>query len=682
MLLREKTLIVIVAIFAVLILIEFLFSNSIVMGSFNSTEQNDTLQKIGQADGAYGRELQYMDELLINWATRDDSYAYMDHPLASYLEQNMGDEVFVSQNLDLIIMADEKGDIIYGKAFDLKNRTAIPLPENLRSYVYGGSPFLLNTSNQSRSGVMVLPEGPLLVVARPILDSKRHGPPHGTMILGRYIDADWIAMLSATTRLNLSVYRFDDPGLSPDLVAALNASVSNESYITRLLGDDRIGGYHVIDDIFDKPALILQVEQPRPIYVKGKETIAYIILTTLGVGVIIAAFAMVLLSKILLSRLSSLDLAVKRISASDDLSGRVAVVGKDELSNLSKAINNMLASLDLSRQKLHESESRYHAIVEDQSELISRFRSDGSTAFTNEAFRRYFGMDGQPWPGQNFLHLLPPAARGDVEGLLRSLTVSEPAGVLECRCDIEGNARWLQWSFRAIFDRRGLAAEYQAVGRDITVLKRNEEQIKASLKEKDALLKEIHHRVKNNLQIISSILSLQEAKVDDAASREILADSRNRIKSMALIHEKLYGARELSSIDFAEYITSLMSHLSRSYGGSYGRVVTRTDVKDVALNLDIAIPLGLIVNELVTNSFKHAFPADASGEIFVELHKAKDGKYLLVVGDNGLGMPADFDITRTSSLGLQLVQALAQQINSQVTVEHGKGTVFKITFSA
>ncbi len=101
----------------------------------------------------------------------------------------------------------------------------------------------------------------------------------------------------------------------------------------------------------------------------------------------------------------------------------------------------------------------------------------------------------------------------------------------------------------------------------------------------------------------------------------------------------------------------------------------------MALNLDIAIPLGLIVNELVTNSFKHAFPADASGEIFVELHKVKDGKYLLVVGDNGVGMPADFDIDRTSSLGLQLVQALAQQINSQVTVEREKGTVFKIEFS-
>ena len=333
------------------------------------------------------------------------------------------------------------------------------------------------------------------------------------------------------------------------------------------MSDDSIGGYEVIDDVFGKPALILQVEQPRPIYAKGKETIAYIILTTLGVGVIIAAFAMVLLSKIVLSRLSSLDMAVKRISASDDLSARVAVVGRGRAV---EPVAGYQQHAGLARPVPPEAPREREQVPRHRRGPVGAHlpfphrRLDRPSP--TRPVRRYFGMDDQPWPGQNFLHLLPPAARGDVDGLLRSLTVSEPAGVLECRCDMEGNARWLQWSFRAIFDRRGQAAEFQAVGRDITELKRNEEQIKASLKEKDALLKEIHHRVKNNLQIISSILSLQEAKVERPASREVLADSRNRIKSMALIHEKLYGSRKLSSIDFAEYITSLMSHLSRSYG--------------------------------------------------------------------------------------------------------------------
>ncbi len=683
MLLREKTLVVIVAIFAILILIEFLFSNSIVMGSFYSLEQNDTQQKVSQIEGAYHKDLQSIDALLADRAARDDSYAYMAHPQASYIEQNMRDETFVSQDIDLLLMVDRTGDITYGKAFDMKNRKAVPVPEeSIQPLLYNGSPLLLTSAGDNKSGVLDLAEGTMLVAARPILDGKKQGEPRGTMLIGRYVDEGWVDDLAGTTRLNLSMYHVDDPGLPEDVLNARNLSTVDDQPLVVPLDDVVIGGYLVIDDVFDKPTLILRVEQDRPFYAKGIQTIAYVILATLATGVIIAAIAMFLLSKIVLSRLMDLHASVKKITANDDLSARVRVVGSDEISNLSRAINGMLVSLDLSHQKLHESESRYHAVVEDQSELICRFRGDGSIGFANEAYLRHFGMDSRSWPGQNFLHLLPQAARSDVEALLPTLTVTRPAGVLECRFDRDDGAQWLQWSFRAIFDRRGQVSEFQAVGRDITELKRNEEQIKASLKEKDALLKEIHHRVKNNLQIISSILSLQEAQVSDLASREVLADSRNRIKSMALIHERLYGSGDLSSIDFAEYVRNLIGHLSQSYGSDSGRIAVKTDVDGISLNIDVAIPLGLIVNELVTNSFKHAFPGNATGEIFVKLHRESDGKYLLVVGDDGTGMPTGFDLDSTSSLGLQLVHALAQQIDSQVTMVPGKGTVFRISFSA
>lgn len=682
MLLREKTLIVIVAIFAVLILIEFVFSNSIVMGSFYSLEQNDTLKKVGQAYGAFDRELQSLDGLLQDRAEQDDTYKYMVHPQAYYLETNMRDEAFVSQNINLLLMVDGSGSIIYGKSFDLRNLTAIPIPESMRSEIYNGSPLVLSPANKSLQGVVVLPEGPMLVAARHILDGKKQGPSHGTMILGRYIDQGWIDALSNTTLLNLKMYRFSDPELTDELQKAGNAIAMQDDDFTIPLSDDSIAGYHTIRDVFGRPALVLRVEQPRPIYAKGQETIMLIILSTLGIGIIIAAIATALLSRIVLSRLLALHASVKRISSSDDLSARVEVVGTDELSNLSRAINNMLASLELSHQKLHESESRYHAVVEDQSELICRFRLDGSIVFANEACRRYFDMGGQLQPGQNFLHMLPSAARSDVEGLLPSLTASRPAGTFECRLERDGEARWLQWGIRAIYDRQGQASEFQAVGRDITELKLKEEQIKASLKEKDALLKEIHHRVKNNLQIISSMLSLQEARVSDPGSREILADSRNRIKSMALIHERLYGSPDLSSIDFAEYLRSLVGHLASSYGAGGGRISTRMDVEAMSLNIDTAIPLGLIVNELVTNSFKHAFPGEAKGEIFVRLRREGEMQYLLVVGDDGTGLPPGLDIERTPSLGLQLVHALARQTGSRITVERGKGTAFRIEFSA
>jgi PAS domain S-box-containing protein len=680
--LREKTLIIIIVIFAILILIEFAFSDLIVMNSYYGMEHDDTLQKVYQADGAFGKELQSIGVLLSDWAVRDDAYRFMAFPSPGYIEQNMRDEAFVSRDLNLLLMVDQSGDITYSKAFDLKSQTVLPLWENVRPNVYNGSPLVLRSDNTSISGVLMLPEGPMLVVAQPILDSNKQGPAHGTMIMGRFIDANWSRALSETTRLDLTVYRFDDPDLPPDLLAVRNMSGPEYPYLAMPLNDDYIGGYRIIDDVFGKQALIMRVMTPRPIYQNGKGTIAYIILSTLAVGMVIAALAIVLLEKIVLSRLSYLDRAVTTISASNDLSARVTVTGKDELSNLSKAINNMLSSLDHSNHKLHESENRYHAIVEDQSELICRFRPDGTVAFANEAYRRYFDTDGNSAPGRSFIQSLPPVTRQGAEDLLRSLNATEPARILECLFEVNGTKRWLQWNIRAIFGRDGQVSEFQAVGRDVTELIRNQEQIRASLKEKDALLKEIHHRVKNNLQIISSMLSLQEARVVDRASKEMLLDSRNRIKTMALIHEKLYGSFDLSRVNFAEYVRSLMSHILSTYGSSNDRVGIRVDVEDISLNIDMAIPLGLIVNELVTNSFKHAFPGSMRGEIFVELHRSGEGRYLLTVGDNGIGMPPDFDVEHTTSLGLQLVNALVQQIDSEVTIEREKGTVFKIAFSA
>ncbi|OPY30377.1 MAG: nitrate/nitrite sensor protein NarQ [Methanocella sp. PtaU1.Bin125] len=680
--LREKTLIVIVVIFATLILIEFAFSNLIVMNSYYSMEREDTLQKVYQADGALAKEFQSIDVLLSDWAARDDSYRYMAYPSPGYIEQNMRDEAFVSRNLNLLLMIDTSGQIAYSKAFDLKNRTVLPLWESVRPHVGNGSPLVLQSANESLSGVIVLPEGPMLVVAQPILDSERKGPARGTMIMGRFVDAEWSAKLSETTRLDLSVYLFDSPDLPADILAVRNASYSEYPYLTIPLNEDYIGGYQVIEDVDGKPALVMRVLAPRPIYQNGKDTIAYIILVTLAVGVLIAALAIVLLEKIVLSRISRLDREVKMISASNDLSARVAVAGQDELSNLAKAINHMLSSLEQSGQKLYQSENRYHAIVEDQSELICRFRPDGAIVFANEAYCRYFAAGQPSAPEKCFIQSLPPVTREGAEGLLQSLNAREPARILECLFEVNGEQRWLQWNIRAICDREGRVTEFQAVGRDVTEIIRNQEQIKASLREKEALLKEVHHRVKNNLQIISSILSLQEARVIDQPSREMLRDSRNRIKSMALIHEKLYRSENLSRINFAEYVRSLMSHILTTYGSGGDRINVRVDVEDISLNIDTAIPLGLIINELVTNSFKHAFPGGAGGEISVELHRDGAGQYLLTVGDDGAGMPGDFDVEHTTSLGLQLVNALVQQTNSKVTILREKGTVFKIAFSA
>ena len=214
---------------------------------------------------------------------------------------------------------------------------------------------------------------------------------------------------------------------------------------------------------------------------------------------------------------------------------------------------------------------------------------------------------------------------------------------------------------------------------EITERKRVEAQIKSSLNEKEVLLKEIHHRVKNNLQIISSLLRLQAENPQDKSPLDILQESQNRIRSMALIHEKLYQSHDLSRIDFAEYIRSLAGSLFASYRIDTDQVNLEIESEPVQLEVDMAIPCGLIVNELITNAVKYAFPRGRRGSIRVALH-AHDHHIMLSVADNGVGFPHSLDFRNAPSLGLQLVTTLVDQIQGHIELTAGQGTKFTVTF--
>jgi two-component sensor histidine kinase len=218
------------------------------------------------------------------------------------------------------------------------------------------------------------------------------------------------------------------------------------------------------------------------------------------------------------------------------------------------------------------------------------------------------------------------------------------------------------------------------VCRDITEREEAEEQIKASLQEKEVLLKEVHHRVKNNMQIISSLLSLQSGYIPDESLREMFKESQNRIKSMALVHEKLYQSKDFAKIDLNEYVKTLVRDLIRSYGQKAGDIVVKIDIGTVYLGVDLALPCGLIINELVSNSLHHAFPGDRRGELHISLHSVGN-TVKLVVKDNGVGIPPDIDYRDTESLGLRLVTILAEdQLHGRIELDQSEGTEFCIIF--
>ena len=215
---------------------------------------------------------------------------------------------------------------------------------------------------------------------------------------------------------------------------------------------------------------------------------------------------------------------------------------------------------------------------------------------------------------------------------------------------------------------------------DLTWHKHAETQIQASLREKEVLLQEIHHRVKNNLQVICSLLDLQSQDIEEPATLEMFRESQNRVKSMALVHEKLYQSKDFASINFAEYIENLISYLFQVYRMNASNITLELDIDEVSLNIDQAIPCGLIISELVSNALKYAFPNSQEGSITINFNSNLNNQITLIIKDNGVGFNTNFDFTNLNSLGLKLVNVLIHQLEGTLEIDYSAGTEFKIIF--
>ncbi|NEN22133.1 PAS domain S-box protein [Cryomorpha ignava] len=244
---------------------------------------------------------------------------------------------------------------------------------------------------------------------------------------------------------------------------------------------------------------------------------------------------------------------------------------------------------------------------------------------------------------------------------------------------VDGEKKWMETFLNPIYSENNEIKEISCLSHEITDKKIIQEQMRESIHEKEILLQEVHHRVKNNLQVISSILNLQSSYVKDENSLSILRESQNRIKSMSFIHESLYQTKDFSNIEFSDYIFSLSKNLIHSYSLAVGKVKLITDFERTHLSLDQAIPCGLIANELISNALKYAFIGDAEGEISLSI-KENEGKIVICIADNGIGLPKDLDYENSDSLGLQLVYTLIDQLDATIKVDTSIGTKYLITF--
>ena len=244
----------------------------------------------------------------------------------------------------------------------------------------------------------------------------------------------------------------------------------------------------------------------------------------------------------------------------------------------------------------------------------------------------------------------------------------------------DGTIRWVCDRAFPIYDESGKIYRIAGIGEDISDRKCTEARIQAALREKEVLLKEIHHRVKNNMQVISSLLQLQAQYIEDEPTLVLFEESQTRIHSMALIHEQLYQSEHLDRIDLPPYVQNLVGNLYQSFGCGNTAIQFNLNLDPIYLNIETAIPCGLIINELVSNSLKYAFAQSLVGEINIDFHKINYQEFQLIIQDNGGGFPPGFDVENAETLGLRLVRMLAYQLEATIAIDSQCGTCYNIIF--
>lgn len=331
---------------------------------------------------------------------------------------------------------------------------------------------------------------------------------------------------------------------------------------------------------------------------------------------------------------------------------------------------------------LRQSEERFRQIAENIREVFWITEpSDNKLLYISPAYEEVWGVTYESLPemSQMWRDTIHPEDRARVFEAVETV-LSNGGYDLEYRIvRPEGEIRWVRDRAFPITNVSGEVYRVAGVIDDVTERKNALELIKTSLHEKEVLLKEIHHRVKNNMQVITSLLSLQSRSIGDGQALAVFQDSQNRVKSMALIHETLYQSKDLSRINFAEYLQKLVAHVSRSYRLRPDAVRISVKVNDISLPIDTAVPCGLIINELASNSLKYAFPGDKKGEIKITFDRT-DTHFVLCVADTGIGLPPDFDPEKGRSLGMKLVRMLTTQLGGEIECRNGVGTTFEIKF--
>jgi two-component sensor histidine kinase/sensor domain CHASE-containing protein len=676
---RRRILLAIGGTLLVMLIIISLSSSALLRDSYAGLERRYIQRNMQRIFADIALQASELGHTVQNYAASSGMYQYVRHPTPTYTEGNFTPESVENLDLQVVIVLDNSGRAIYSRAFGV-GADRPELAERLSEWI-GRHPSHARFTDKTgkADGIIGLPQGLLIFSSRPILTASQSLPPAGTVVMGRMFDADEVRLLEDRLLVTVTVYPLVGSAI-PDSVRRIQPQLTQENPQYIDTSKSSVASvYSLLKDIDGQPVAIVQMDSLRDIRQQGERTVRFFFIWLYFIGAGFLAVVILTIERTVLSRLMHLGRSVLAIGTGGDPTKRIAIAGKDQIAYLGAAINGMLDAQAKATDELRASERRTEAFLDAMPDVIFRVTRDGNILDARSPQRLPLLEAANDLVGQDAEMILPLYSFLSPELYDKSASATQAAldtglpQMLAFHVDTESGRRWYEERFVASSEE-----EVIVLVREVTDLKQAEEA-----RRKEVLLKEIHHRVKNNLQVISSLLALQASATQDSHTRGLLKESRNRVHSMALIHEKLYQSSDERGASFGAYVRDLAAHLRHSYAGNSESVTMQIDVEEITLDMDVLVPCGLIINELLSNALKYAFPEGRLGTISIKMRRdgSKGSRTLvLTVSDDGVGLPAGMDVHAPRTLGLRIVNTLVGQLHGTLVVGRGPGAVFTLHF--
>ncbi len=460
--LYRKTIILVGITFICLTIFLYTTSKILLLRSFIELEKQDVILDVQRTQSAIMDVLTTLNSGTGDWAGWDDTYNFIENENEEYIRVNLPDTTYTGLGINLILYIDTTGRIVYGKNFDLTGKEEVPLPTNMERYLLENTLLWNHTStDDSVQGIILLPEGPILVASRPIITSEGKGPVRGALIMGRFLDAEEIGHLSEITHISFTVERLDDLQHSPDFITAqANLNDLSPPVYVQPVNENLVAGYGLLKDINENPILTLKVNLPRSIYQQGKDTMRYFLLALLVFSAAFGVVALLLLGRMVLSRLGRLNKSFGDISSSSDHAMRLPVSGHDELSQLSNSANRMLESLEQTHRRLSDNEERYRTLTENAYDLISEISMGGQYLYISPNYRDVLGYEPQDLLNKNISNTIHPEDLKFVLEKLKEYEFSTIKQLIYRKICKNGEIRWLENTGRAYQTAAGETRSY------------------------------------------------------------------------------------------------------------------------------------------------------------------------------------------------------------------------------